>query len=104
MDRKSQLLAFLQESPDDPFLNYALATEYVSEGNDEAAAVIFEKLITEQPSYVATYYHLGKLMERRGEKQAAMDIYRKGMEQAKLAGERHSLSELQSALLELEYD
>lgn len=102
--RISQLLEFLKESPDDAFLNYALATEHVSSGEDAVAEEIFLKLLNQHPDYIATYYHLGKLLERKGQKNEAMDIYRKGIEKAKLTGERHSLSELQSALLELEYD
>lgn len=104
MNRIEQLQAFLKDSPDDAFLNYALATEHVSAGDDAQAEEIFKNLLTTHPGYIATYYHLGKLLERKGQKEAAMDIYRAGIEKAKQTGERHSLSELQSALLELEYD
>lgn len=104
MNRIEQLLAFLKESPDDAFLNYALATEYVGLGDDDKAEVIFRILLEKQPDYIATYYHLGKLMERKTEKEEAISIYEKGIEKAKKSGERHTLSELQSALLELQYD
>lgn len=104
MDRKAQLLDFLNDAPNDEFLNYALAQEFISEGNDEEAAVLFQKLLENSPGYVATYYHMGKLLERKGEKEQAMDMYRKGILIAKEKREQHSLSELQSALLELEYD
>jgi tetratricopeptide (TPR) repeat protein len=104
MNRIEQLLAFLKESPEDAFLNYALATEYVGLGDDGKAEVIFRELLEKQPDYVATYYHLGKLMERKSEKEEAISIYEKGIEKAKKLGERHSLSELQSALLELQFD
>jgi predicted RNA polymerase sigma factor len=53
---------------------------------------------------VATYYHLGKLLERKGQKEEAKQRYTQGIEIAKKANDRHSLSELQSAFLELEYD
>jgi tetratricopeptide (TPR) repeat protein len=104
MDRLAQLQAFLKESPDDAFINYAIATEFVSRGNDNEAESIFRQLIANHPAYIATYYHLGKLLERKSEKSEAMDMYRLGIEKATAAGERHSLSELQSALLELEYE
>lgn len=104
MDRKAQLLAFLADSPNDEFLQYALAQEYISEAEDAKAEEIFRKLIQQNPDYVATYYHLGKLQERKGEKEDAMEIYRNGIEIAKKTKEQHALSELQSALLELEYD
>jgi tetratricopeptide (TPR) repeat protein len=97
-------MAFLKESPDDAFLNYALATEYVGLGDDDKAEVIFRALLEKHPDYIATYYHLGKLLERKTDKESAILIYEKGIEKAKKIGERHSLSELQSALLELQYD
>lgn len=104
MDRIAQLKKFLEDTPDDAFLIYALATEYISQGNDESAEVLFKQLLATTPDYIATYYHYGKLMERRSEKAEAMDLYRLGIEKAKLKKEQHALSELQSALLELEYD
>lgn len=104
MNRIEQLEIFLKETPNDAFLNYALATEYVSMGDDEKAEFIFRDLLEKNPDYVATYYHLGKLLERKQQKNEAMDIYRIGIEKAKSKGEQHSLSELQSALLELEYE
>ena len=104
MSRIEQLKAFLNETPNDAFLNYALATEYVGLGDDPKAEEIFNKLIVNHPDYIATYYHLGKLLERKKDKEGAISIYSQGIQKAKLLGERHSLSELQSALLELEYD
>lgn len=104
MNRKEQLLSFLKESPEDSFLNYALAQEFISAGNDIEAEKIFNFLLNNDPEYTATYYHMGKLLERKAEKDDAMNMYRKGIEIAKKKGEQHTLSELQSALLELEYD
>lgn len=104
MNRIDQLKAYLEESPEDAFLNYALATEYVGLGDDDKAADIFRTLLEKHPDYIATYYHLGKLLERKAAKEEAILIYEKGIEKAKKSGERHSLSELQSALLELQYD
>lgn len=104
MNRIEQLMAFLKESPEDAFLNYALATEFVGLGEDDKAEGIFRILLEKHPDYIATYYHLGKLLERKAEKEEAIIIYEKGIEKAKKTGERHSLSELQSALLELQYD
>lgn len=104
MDRLSQLKAFLAEQPADPFLNYALAQEHISMGDDAGAREIFDRLLSGDPGYVATYYHYGKLLERASDKEAAMEMYRRGIAAAREAKEQHSLSELQSALLELEYE
>ncbi|MBL7812353.1 MAG: hypothetical protein JNL57_09045 [Bacteroidetes bacterium] len=102
--RKAQLLSFLSDSPDDAFLNYALAQEFISEGNDTEAEKVFSKLLQLHPGYTATYYHFAKLLERKGMKEEAMNMYRSGIEKAREMKEQHTLAELQSALLELEYE
>jgi Tfp pilus assembly protein PilF len=100
--RIEKLLAFLKDTPEDSFLRYALATEFVAAGDDDAALKYFEELLSQDPSYVATYYHLGKLLQRREEKERAASLFRTGMEEAKLKKDQHSLAELQTALTNLE--
>ena len=66
MNRLQQLLAFLQEDPNDSFLLYSLAQEYVKHGIDEQAIKTFRQLRDTDPSYVGLYYHLAKSLERTG--------------------------------------
>jgi len=103
MSRIEKLLEFLQTSGEDSFLQHALALEYVKIGKEEAAKELFTAIITREPTYIGSYYHLGKLYERLGENGQAIRIYQKGMEMARLAGDKHSFNELQMALEELEY-
>lgn len=104
MNRLEQLTAFLTESPNDPFLHYAIAKEYEKLGSLDIALEKYLWLTENHPGYVATYFHLGKLLIAQGQKEAALAWFNQGIEQAKAAKELHSLSELQSAKLELEYD
>jgi|SRR6056300_191503 len=104
MDRIEQLNEFLKDSPNDPFLHYALAQEWNKLGDIQLAQEKYEYLIKEHPNYVATYYHLGKLLKEKGEKENALEMYSQGIQVAQQVGEQHSLSELQSAKLELEFD
>lgn len=104
MDRIEQLNEFLKDSPNDPFLHYALAQEWNKLGDTQLAQEKYEYLIKEHPNYVATYYHLGKLLKEKGEKENALEMYSQGIQVAQQVGEQHSLSELQSAKLELEFD
>ena len=53
------------------------------------------------PEYVGTYYHYAKLLEQLNEFTQAFSIYSKGIDVAKQAGDRHSLSELVAAKMEL---
>jgi len=102
-DRINKILDFLKATPADCFLNHALALEYVKAGDEENARKYFDVNLGNAPEYVATYYHLGKLLERIGQKEQAITIYEKGMEQAKLAKDMHSYSELQNAHEDLIY-
>jgi len=104
MDRLQQILHFLQESPNDPFLNYAIAQEYWKIGKRTEAIEKYEWLVENHPNYVGTYYHLGKAYLDAGDKTRAMETYEKGISQARLLKEQHALAELQSAKLALEYD
>ena len=104
MSRIDQIRQFLQDSPNDSFLRYALAQELQKQGDVEAAKEAYLWLTDNQPSYVATYFHLGKLLIALGEKEAALAWFNLGIEHAKAAKELHALSELQSAKLELEYE
>ena len=102
-ERIEKLKTFLKDSPNDCFLNHALALEYIKLGNYAEAKVLFEKNIETDASYVATYYHLAKLLELLKDEKYAISIYEKGMEVAKQAGDMHSYNELQGAYEDLVY-
>lgn len=92
----------MKASPGDSFLQHALALEYVKLGNDESAQALFEAILKSQPGYVGSYYHLGKLFERKGDIVKAIATYRQGMEETRKVNDRHAYNELQGALEELE--
>ncbi len=95
--RIEKLLEFLAKEPGDPFLKYALATEYVSMNDTGTALTYYEDLIQNHPDYVGTYYHLAKLYEALGRSEDAVSTYRKGMQTARNARDQHAFSELQAA-------
>jgi len=100
-ERIEKLKAFLQNSPSDSFLQHALALEYIKAGNNSEARKLFEEILTREPSYIGSYYHLGKLLENSGEKDLAIEWYEKGMAAAKTAGDGHAYNELQGAYEDL---
>jgi Tfp pilus assembly protein PilF len=102
MSRIKKLLEYMETSGKDSFLQHALALEYIKIGEDEQARNLFNELLLREPTYVGSYYHLGKLLERVGDFDKAIRIYRRGMEEAKRAGDHHSYSELQGALEDIE--
>ena len=95
--RLAKLLEFLSNEPNDTFILYALATEYNALSDKDNAFKYYLKLVNEHPDYVGTYYHLGKLYEKEGQKEEAISIYQKGMSIARSRRDMHAFSELQSA-------
>jgi Tfp pilus assembly protein PilF len=102
MGRIEKLQEYLESGGKDSFLQHALALEYIKIGEDGKARELFDEILLREPSYVGSYYHLGKLLERAGEWDKAMTIYKKGMEEAKRAGEDRTYNELRGALEEIE--
>jgi Tfp pilus assembly protein PilF len=103
MDRISKIKEFLVQSPGDSFLQHALALEYIKIENDAEARVLFEEILERDPSYIGSYYHLGKLLERVGETEKALLCYERGMEESRKAGDQHAYNELQGAYEDLAY-
>ena len=99
VNRLQQLLDFFDKDPADPFLKYALATEYLNINDRQRALEFFEDLVNNHADYVGTYYHLGKLYEAMERKEDAIKTYQRGMDVARAARNYHALSELQSAYL-----
>jgi len=95
--RLSKLLEFLESDANDPFILYALATEYNNLNDKEKAYSFYLQLTDKHPDYVGTYYHLGKLLEKDGEKEKAIETYEKGMQVARSKRDMHAFSELQGA-------
>lgn len=94
--RLQKLLSFLENEPGDPFLKYALATEYLNANELDKALQYYEDLLNNHPDYVGTYYHAGKLYEQLDRKADAIAVYEKGMEVSRNARDMHAFSELQS--------
>ncbi|ADY51347.1 Tetratricopeptide TPR_1 repeat-containing protein [Pseudopedobacter saltans DSM 12145] len=94
MNRLEKLHEFLNAEPNDPFLKYALATEYLRINNHQEALKFYLDLVKNHEDYVGTYYHLGKLYEALGEKEKALATYEKGIDVARKIKDQHALSEL----------
>ena len=66
MSRIEKLLEYIKQNGKDSFLQHALALEYIKIDRDEEARNVFNELLLREPTYVGSYYHLGKLLERAG--------------------------------------
>ena len=103
MDRIAKIKEYLISNPKDNFLRHALALELIKTGDDKQARSLFEALLMETPTYIGSYYHLAKLLEKLEERELAIGWYEKGMAEAKLAKDQHAYNELQAAYEDLVY-
>ncbi|MFC0517844.1 tetratricopeptide repeat protein [Mucilaginibacter angelicae] len=96
LSRLNKLLEFIKNEPEDEFLKYALATEYLRLNETDKALSYYEDLVNNHPGYVGTYYHLGKLYEALNRKDDAIKTYENGMKVTKEKRDNHAFSELQA--------
>lgn len=102
--RLKQLQEYLDKGSQDPFIRYAMATEYVNQGANEMALTHFTFLRNTHPDYLGTYYQMGKLLEHMDKKQAAIEVYEEGIQLAQRIGNLKTLGELRGALQNLLID
>jgi len=101
MDRIGKLKEFLLKDPHDAFVKHALALEYCKLGEDAAARRLWEEVLERDPAYVGSYYQLGKLLERTGERSLALHWYQQGMTAARTAADMRTYHELEAAYEDL---
>lgn len=94
MSRLPQILHLLNESPEDPFLRFALAKEYESSGQTEEALHAWAWLLDHAPEYNGFYYHYVKLLHAMGQTEKAIEILHQGLKITLQQGDRHAHNEL----------
>lgn len=103
MDRVAQIKQLLVSSPQDVFLNYALAMEHMSAEDESQAIIQLELVKSIQADYLPLYYQLAKCYESLGNTTKAIETYEQGMSVADAAKDRKTFNELRSALEELTF-
>ena len=102
--RIETLRKFLEEDPTDPFSHYAIALEYASTNDTQAAIDALEHMLPRFPSYVPAYQQLGILLHQSGKAERARTILEQGIAVAGRAGDHHAQSEMRELLDELDDD
>lgn len=100
--RREILEEFVAQDPNDSFSRYALALELEKESRAQDAVPQLREVIARDSSYVAAYYHLGRLLAQTGLVEEARDAYRRGLDAAIASGDQRARSEMQEALEMLE--
>lgn len=103
MQRLKILLDWLEKSPNDPFLHFGIAMEYLSSNSLDLALEKMEYIAEHFPDYLANYYQLAKLYETKNDEVNAIATYEKGIALAQQQGDKKTAGELRSALEELTF-
>jgi tetratricopeptide (TPR) repeat protein len=96
--RLQTLQEFIRANPNDSFVRYGLAQEYLKQGDAEKAVGEFRELLRQNPDYAAAYYHCGQALQKLDRAEEARAIYREGINVTGRLGNEHARSELQAAL------
>lgn len=94
MPRREQIEAMLAADPNDGFLNYALAKALSVEGNPEAAATQFRRVLELDPRHVAAHFQLAQVLAELGQTEEARVAAQQGIEVAVRTGDQHAAAEM----------
>lgn len=97
-NRLEMLKQMVEQDPGNTFARYGLAMEYASSGDAEQAISEFRRLIAQDDSYAAAYFHGGRALEKVGRLDEARALYKRGIEAATRKGDAHTRSEIEAAL------
>lgn len=100
--RLAMLESMVAKGSTDPFAWYGLAMEYSSLGRLDEALNTFTKLREQSPTYVPMYLMCGQMLVKAGRKAEGREWLEAGIVAARAAGNTHALSELQSAVGDLD--
>ncbi len=99
-----KLAAYIKANPNDSFSKFAMALEFLKDEEPQKACIFFEDIYKNDPGYLGVYYHLGKLYERLGRNDAAIKMYKEGVEVAANQQKKRTLKELKEALASLKIE
>lgn len=97
------LKAFIEEEPNNPFNRYALAMELYEEAPSEAQ-ILLEFLQANHADYLPLYYKLAHLYWESEDWDKAEKTFLSGIELARRQSEAKTLSELQNAYQNFEFE
>jgi len=100
--RIDNLIGMLKEEPEDVFLNYALAVEFVGEGKYTEAEQQFLKTVKLNSEYLPCYYQLGQLNEKLKKEKEALEYYKTGLALAQKQNNQKAVNEINEAIFLLE--
>ena len=100
--RLEALLKFLAQDPNDTFTRYAIALEYIASKEYDEAVKFLDSVLALDNNYLAAYQQLGHIYAITDRKEKAVEIYKRGIESAKISGDNHAADNISKFLAELQ--
>ena len=94
MSRMAKIQQMLQNDPNDVFLNFSLAMEYVKEQRPDDAVSQFARVIDLDPDHVAAYYQQANLLLGLNRKLEATNVLERGMAAARRTNDAHMVDKI----------
>ncbi len=101
--RKAKLIEMLTETPNDVFLNFALAMEELASENLQSAVCSFQKCIEINPNHIPARFQLAKMAQAIGNHSQAISLLNEGIELLTAGNDRKTLNEFRALLDEIEF-
>lgn len=102
-NRIEKLQEMLAESPQDIFLNYAVAMEYKGLSLFDKTINQLNKVLLLDENHVASFYQLGVLLSEKNENEKAILLLEKGLQIAKQKKDLKTANEFQALIDEILY-
>ncbi len=102
-NRLEKLQEMLAESPQDIFLNYAIAMEYKGLNQFDKTIKQLNEVLLLDENHVATLYQLGVLLSEKSENENAILFLEKGLQIAKQKKDLKTVNEFQALIDEILY-
>jgi len=102
-NRLEKLQEMLAETPQDIFLNYAVAMEYKGLSLFDKTINQLNKVLLLDENHVATLYQLGVLLNEKNENEKAILFLEKGLQIAKQKKDLKTANEFQALIDEILY-
>jgi tetratricopeptide (TPR) repeat protein len=101
-DRLAAAREYVAKKPADRFGLYALAMELRKTKAWEECFATFDRLLVHHPDYGAAWFHYGMARKESGDRAAAAETWRRGLDACVRSNDTKTRAEIQGALDELE--
>ena len=96
MPTREQIQRLLDIEPNDPFMLYAMASEYAKEKDHPKAIEFYERTIEEDSDYCYAYFHMARSLQALDRIEEARVVLDHGLEAAMHTNDAKGISEIKS--------